>query len=252
MLAACQSPAPTHAESRSDLWVMSALPLFWPEGGVAEALSEDDGRAQIVKNLSERFTLHPLDVLSAETLRGVSRLMLAQPRALAPAELVALDNWVRAGGALVIFADPQLGWPSRYPMGDPRRAPPVTLLDPLFSHWGLSLAPAPEPTFERADVTLAGVAAEVRTFGEWTTTSTQCPTEEGAVLARCSIGLGEAVLIADADLLDVVVGENAGSGNSAAVSSLLSSLEAHFPAPSRSKPANTTPFEAKSPPKPPG
>ena len=77
-----------------------------------------------------------LDSFDALNVRSTPLLLLAQPRALAPAEMVKLDSWVRDGGKLLILADPALQWGSLYPLGDKRRPLFTSLLSPLFSHWG--------------------------------------------------------------------------------------------------------------------
>lgn len=94
-------------------------------------------RSPLISHLGAR----PLDRIDITSLRGISALVIAQPRLLQPAELVALDDWLRRGGRAVIFADPLLLWPSALPLGDPRRPPLTSLLDPLMAHWGLRLEP---------------------------------------------------------------------------------------------------------------
>lgn len=149
---------------------------MWGEGDPADILAGRAARAPVLAGLKVRA----LDRLDAATLDR-SPLIVAQPRAMAPEELVALDGWVRNGGRALIFADPQLDWPSRYALGDPRRAPPVTLLDPLLTHWGITL-----------DLAADGV-------GRWRAPS--C-TAVSAITIDCAIGKGRARLIADADLLN--------------------------------------------------
>ena len=56
-------------------------------------------------------------------------LLAAQPQALTAERLVALDDWVRAGGRLVLLADPSLRWESSRPLGD-RFRPPYAFPDP--------------------------------------------------------------------------------------------------------------------------
>lgn len=178
---------------------MTALPLFWNEAGPALALEDDDQRAPVMRLLMEAHDVRPLDVLSRETLANTRILMLAQPRLLAPQELVALDQWVREGGRLLLFADPELRWPSALVPGDPRRPPPVTLLDPLFNHWRVELGPPGDA--DQAE--LADRAVPVSRAGQWTSRSTDCKVETGRLLVGCTLGKGRALLVADADLLDI-------------------------------------------------
>src|SRR3546814_13026787 len=57
----------------------------------------------------------PADVLSEDALAGADLLILAQPRALNPVELLVVDEWVRAGGRALLFADPALHWAGELP-----------------------------------------------------------------------------------------------------------------------------------------
>ena len=65
--------------------------------------------------------------------------MMIQPRPLSPQENVALDNWVAAGGRLLLFADPALTEDSAFAIGDRRRPQDVVLLSPILARWGLEL-----------------------------------------------------------------------------------------------------------------
>ena len=79
------------------------------------------------------------DAIDSEALADADLALLIQPRALPPQALVALDGYVRGGGRLLLFADPQLEWPSRHGLGDPRGPVRSTLISPLLAHWGLEL-----------------------------------------------------------------------------------------------------------------
>ena len=222
-LAAC-SPAPEQPVAKPPLAVMTALPLFWHDGGVGAKLTEDQ-RAPVIQRLAAAYSVTPLDLLTDVGLRPFTRLILAQPRALAPAELVALDEWVRVGGKLLIFADPMLDWPSPYGPGDRRRAPVMSLLDPLFEHWGLRLDLG-QPGGERSQsVTLAGSAATVQSAGRWHLLRGDCTIGEEGLRADCPVGKGQATLIADADMLDLTLGESENRDNGAALLALLRDME---------------------------
>lgn len=163
------------------LTLFTALPLLWGEGDPADILNGQTGRSPLLDGLDVRG----IDVVSAQTLSS-DVLVVAQPRAMAPEELVALDGWVRGGGRAIIFADPLLKWPSRFPLGDRRRAPPVTLLDPLLTHWGVTLE--------------AGTDG----IGRWR--PGPCAPLD-SVTIECPIGRGRALLVADADELDARVSD---------------------------------------------
>lgn len=180
---------------------MSALPLFWGDGDAdpKAVLTDPDHRARFILAVAEAYRVRPVDVIDSAAFAGTDLLIVAQPRILQAQELVDLDGWVRRGGRLLIFADPDLVWPSRLAPGDPRRAPPVTLLDPLFTHWGITLTyegPAEESEF-------AGEALVPLMGGRWVATNPDCSAQADALVLTCRIGKGQAVLVADADLLDM-------------------------------------------------
>lgn len=171
---------------RPKLAILTALPLFWAEPGQAGTGPRD---APIVTLLRTRFTVEPLDDPRHLARSGAHRLLIAQPRALAPEQLVAIDAWVRAGGTALVLADPLLRWPSDLPLGDRRRAPSASLLAPLLDHWG----------FVRG--TLAhGEVRHVLPDGRLVTLSGAAMGD--AVPQRRRIGRGEAILLGDADLID--------------------------------------------------
>jgi hypothetical protein len=179
--------------------VLSALQLF-KSHGAGDGLFDVGGRAPILQAVLP--LAEPVDTLDAATLQSFEHMLLAQPRLLQPQELVALDDWVREGGHVVILADPLLRRPDERPLGDPRRAPVTSLLDPLMTHWGLTLEPARPERIERrvlargAMIQLAGASRFAAGKG------TPCALAENGLIAYCRIGKGRAVLIADADWID--------------------------------------------------
>jgi hypothetical protein len=222
MLAGCGSasePAP-----RPPLHVMTALPLFWGEGGPADIVQGQGSRSPVLAALDADYQVTPVDILNTETLETAQRLILAQPTALRPEELVALDEWVRQGGQLLVFADPELLWPSAMSIGDPRRAPVRSLLGPLLSHWGLTLnlpkAQTPAIALGKIDGNLVSLAQP----GQWSVQSGECRISDDALLARCRIGKGQAILVADADMLDARVWAESRVDNRASVSRLVTEL----------------------------
>ncbi|MBN8830119.1 MAG: Gldg family protein [Sphingomonadales bacterium] len=195
---------------RLEVGVLSAMPLQGIAMGAAHGLppAESIGmRSPLWRGLERRFALRPLDAIDAPHLADLRVLLLAQPRALAPAELVALDAWVRRGGRAVILADPLLHWPDPRPLAHPQRAPLTSLLDPLLAYWGLRLEPAEmamdgDPVERRvlasgAVVQLSGASR----FGLMGAVRA-CALAEHGLIARCRIGAGEALLVADADWIN--------------------------------------------------
>lgn len=176
--------------------VLTGLPLFWDEGEAAPA-------RQALRGVM-RHELKPLDALEGGMLRPFARLLVAQPRALPPSGLVALDDWVRGGGKALILADPLLLWPTELPLGDARRPPATSLLDPLLTHWGLRLEPVAQGDEGLSRRLLPGGAALLLAGASRFSLlpGARCALEAGGLMARCRLGKGEARLVADADWID--------------------------------------------------
>ena len=201
------------ASSRPRVTVLTALPIMWGEGDPTDIVAGRAQRSPKIAALEARYDVRPIDVVTDVALAD-SILIVAQPRRLAPVELVAIDRFVRDGGRALIFADPDLRWQSAYPPGDPRRAPPITLLDPLLTHWGLSLGDsdgAARPMRVGQDM-VNTVGA-----GQWRG-APPCVVGDPR-RADCPIGKGRVVAIADADLLN-------GEGHDALLVDLVESLSA--------------------------
>ncbi|WP_219893852.1 GldG family protein [Aquisediminimonas profunda] len=219
-LAACRQGAAEPVGSR--IVFMTALPLFPASAAPAEILNGPDQRAAIIRALAARHHIIPIARLDEKALVG-SMLIVAQPRGLAGEELVALDAWVRQGGKALIFSDPELVWPSELPFGDPRRAPPIGLLDPLLSHWGLELvSPAMNDDGPVKRIGVGKFVVAVAWAGKWRTDNPDCKIESDAFIAACRIGKGQVVLVADADMLDERLWQSSGSDNESAVLDMVS------------------------------
>ena len=195
LLAACSRPAANAADQdRTDLYVITSLPLFFGEGFGLGFVKPD-----IVRVLEKQHRLVPADVPSQLPPRAT--LLMAQPRALPAEELVALDQWVREGGRLVLLADPMLEWPSERPIGD-RLRPPMMFADTgLLAHWGLRLD-APDRrglTYSPSDVDPVALLSP----GTLVKQGEGCAIEEGGWMAICAVGKGKATIVADADFLNV-------------------------------------------------
>jgi hypothetical protein len=190
---------PTAAEKR-DLMLISALPLVWGEKGPLDPASRP---AAVYKALAKEFRIRPLDVLDGKSLAGGRLLLAAQPRALAPEELVALDAWVRRGGRALILTDPRLVWPSELPLGDIRRAPGIGLLDPLLSHWGLTMEARADARSMTQDIGIAGRTRRLTMFapGSFVSSAGGCTVGPTPQIAHCRPGKGRVILLADADMM---------------------------------------------------
>lgn len=191
---------PRPAAEKPRLLLMTGLPIVWGEAGPFDPASRP---AAAYRALQDEFEVRPIDYLDPAGLGGGRLLLLAQPRLLEPAELAALDAWVRQGGRALILADPALAWPIRLPLGDLRRPPPVSLLTPLLDHWGLRLEP---PARRGIEVRMLGRSGEGRRLtldssGRFVATASACRTRARGLVASCTLGRGKALLVADADLL---------------------------------------------------
>lgn len=190
---------PVPAAEKPPLIVMTSLPIIWGEGGPFDAASRPSAAWRA---LQDEFATRPIDYLDASNLASDRLMLLAQPRRLAPEELVALDEWVRGGGRILIFADPALIWPTSLPPGDVRRPPLTNMLTPLLTHWGVEVE-APDPgrggsyrvdTGGRTRLLRLAGHGRLRASGE------ACRNETEFIVS-CRIGEGRAIVVADSDLL---------------------------------------------------
>ena len=199
-LAGCRSDA-TAAKPKPDLYVLTSLPLVFDEGF---ALGPAKGEAATF--LRERYALKPID-LPSQLPKGAT-LLAAQPRALPAEELVALDAWVRSGGKLLLLADPMLEWRSGRALGD-RLRPPVSFADTgLLAHWGLRLD-APDRRGLRV-VRSGDIEVTYDSPGRLVKVGGICRLDGEGVFAECRLGKGRALIIADADWLDIEAIETGG------------------------------------------
>ena len=189
------------------LGLFTSLPIFWSESGsIAETL-EGAGEPHWVRTqLEEDHELVPLDTLDGPDLAATGRLVMAQPRALAPAENVALDAWVQGGGRLVLFADPFLTEHSRFGLGDRRRPQDSVVLSPILRRWGLELTFDDEQPAGERRIEFAGHAIPLRLAGAFrlapSAPHAKCELGPEGVFATCVIGKGRALIVADAAVLE--------------------------------------------------
>lgn len=212
--------------------LLTSLPLYWPETDSPADLLKHDAPIQWPRALIEqRHELVPLDALDGEGgLAQVPAALLAQPRPLSAAENVALDDWVRAGGHVLVFADPALTMESQFHLGDRRRPQDVILLSPILKRWGLTLSfdeggrtgeyNAQDSAAGALPVHLPGVLAVDPAAGD---SAGACRIDAGGVVARCRIGRGSATIVADAALFEDAA-EARANVRTAALSALIDSL----------------------------
>jgi len=214
--------------TKPELGLMTSLPLYWPIGvGVDQIASGDFEQPWAREQIEERFLIRPLDTLSPmpglgqndpeiDPLEGLSHLAVIQPRGLSPADNVALDQWVRSGGTLLIALDPALT--GHYPVSfaDPRHPALSVAIPPVIDRWGLAIAYEDHTGHDHAlevspnfvdlgdgklPVQMPGVVA----IGE----DADCIIAADQIVVRCTIGEGVAVIVADAAVFEFDNGDGA-------------------------------------------
>jgi hypothetical protein len=179
---------------RPVLMLLTTLPLVFPEQFTLEGTG-----SKALTALETRYRVVPIGTTDAASLKQGRLLLLAHPLAQPSDALVDLDRWVRGGGRVVLLADPRLDWPSGRPLGDKLRPPPSFADTGLLKHWGLTLSPPSETGPQARE--LAG--RQILTVSPGLLASSSCDVANGGFVARCRIGRGRVVVVADADFLNV-------------------------------------------------
>ena len=200
--------------ARPPLLLLTSLPLLFSD---QFSLA---GGSPAVKRLEERYKLVPISVTDPTELAKGRLLLMAHPLAQPAEDLVALDDWVRRGGRVLLLADPMLEWPSNRPLGDPLRPPPMFMDMGLLAHWGLKLDSPDERGPARRN--LGGFDILTVSPGSL---SGRCQISPDRLVARCAVGQGEATVVADADLLNADALGRAARHNLDGVLSELARLE---------------------------
>lgn len=196
LLASCRDAVPAKPPDgpKPELFLLTPLPIVW-----GESFGLDQPGSPALAALERDYRVTSVDLPRQVPEGGL--FLAAQPRALPAEELVALDAWVRRGGRLLLLADPMLEWPSALPAGDPQR-PPVAFADTgILEHWGLRLD-APDERGPRQQ-RLSGQVVLVASPGSLQRSGGNCDVEAGGLTARCRLGKGRVVIIADADFLNL-------------------------------------------------
>ncbi len=188
--------------------LFTSLPILWSDSAdLGQELRNDRPPHWAKAVLAEHGQVTALDLLSAapepRSLDGLRHLLIAQPRALSPLENVALDNWVRGGGQLLLLADPAYTEESPLGLGDPRRPHSAALLSPILSRWGLELQfDAAQPMAEQ-DREVMGMTVPVILPGRFLTRGqANCRLWGEGLAVTCAIGQGRVFALADAALLE--------------------------------------------------
>jgi hypothetical protein len=211
-----RSIAPRPPSERPALLLVTSLPLVF-----GEQFTLKGAGSPALKALETRYRVLPISVTDEKSLAKGGLLLMAHPLAQPAEDLVALDQWVRHGGRVLLLADPVLEWPSKRPLGDPLRPPPTFMDTGLLAHWGLRLTAPEELKPEQRE--LGGYDVLTVSPGRM---SGRCNISSDGLVAHCGIGKGQATVVADADLLDTNdLGQSAGH-NLDALLAELASLEA--------------------------
>jgi hypothetical protein len=202
---------PRSAAERPPLLLLTSLPLLFGE----QFSLRGSGSAALTK-LETRYRVVPISVTDPDDLAKGQLLLMAHPPAQTAENLVALDEWVRRGGHLLLLADPMLEWPSKRPLGDPLRPAPMFTDTGLLAHWGLRLDAPDErgPARRKLGGYNAVTVSPGRLVG-------RCEISRDRLVAGCRVGRGRATIVADADLLDV---DRLGPGASSNLDGLLAEL----------------------------
>jgi hypothetical protein len=217
---------------------MTSLPLYWPEGADIAQLAGGDASLPWQRAAIEtRYALVPLDTLSpvpglnpgapeTDPLAGLDRLAVIQPRGLSPADNVALDDWVRGGGRLLLVLDPALTGDYEAALGDPRRPVDSAPIPPVVARWGLAVRFDAAQELAVIEAVLDEAALPLALPGRLSIADPEaadCALLADGVAARCSVRAGQVTLIADAALFEH--SELAGEGGEGLLAVLAAALE---------------------------
>ncbi|MFM5916119.1 MAG: ABC transporter [Novosphingobium sp.] len=197
----------SQSRSQDPIGLFTALPLLWQDGGDLGAElrpgSKPHWAAQV---MDEHGGIVPLDTLSGVgggKLAGLHWLVIAQPRILSPADNVALDDWVRGGGHLLLIIDPAYTEESAFPIGDPRRPPDQAMLSPILARWGLELKFDADQPLAAGTADVMGIEVPTILPGYFAAPARgNCRTWSRGLAVACAIGKGRVLALADAALLE--------------------------------------------------
>lgn len=199
---------PRSSAAKAPVGLFTTLPILWNEApDIVAQLNDSTPPHWARAELTERGGIVPLDTLAAQPLAALTRLVIAQPRPLSPDENVALDNWVRGGGRLLLLADPALTQHSDFSIADPRRPQAVALLSPILSRWGLDLTFDESQPFGERVQPVMDVPVPYNLAGRWRVSGqasggVNCRAWGDGLAVTCAVGKGRVVALADAAVLE--------------------------------------------------
>lgn len=204
--------------------LVTSLPIYWPDGAELTDLTASDVETPWTRKALELdYKLQPFDTLTpaddtGEPLPGLEmpdhmvndlnkleRLAIIQPRGLNAQDNVALDDWVRGGGRLLMVLDPLLTGHYETAVFDPRHPTGAALIPPVVPRWGLSMAFDDNQPLELRVLEARHGLLPVVMSGEISIANpdaAQCELDAEGVIARCTLGKGRITLVADAALFE--------------------------------------------------
>ena len=214
----CAFPEEPVAQPNPDMGLVTSLPLYWSLGADFDALASGEAEVPWQRAaLEQRFDLVLLDTLSptagldpeagpVDPLVGLSNIAVVQPRGLSPQDNVALDQWVRAGGRLLLVLDPLLSGQYDLALGDPRRPIDSALVPPVLVRWGLEMRfDEAQEAVRAVEVPFGGGLVEIAYAGELRELDemrNDCTISAEGALAVCKVGAGRVTVLADAALFE--------------------------------------------------
>lgn len=196
---------------------MTSLPLYWPEGAEMADLAAGRGEVPWQRRAMEaRYRIATLDTLSpipalspdgleVDPLADLDRLAVIQPRGLSPADNVALDEWVRAGGRLLLVLDPALTGEYESPLGDPRRPIDSALIPAVVARWGLAVSFDENQELAVSEQSIGDAELPLALSGRIAISDpvvADCNVKANGAAAICGVGAGRVTLIADAAVFE--------------------------------------------------
>lgn len=194
--------------------LMTSLPLTYPIGADLGAFARGEVRRnwQAVA-IGQCYTAVPLDTLSPipaldpaasaiDPLDGLEYLAVIQPRGLSPRDNVALDNWVRAGGQLLLMLDPMLTGEYDLPLGDPRRPAAAALIPPVVRRWGMEVTYDEAQAFAPRLAIFGDLHMPMLLAGDIIVSEGDCLNGKPSPIQRCQIGEGSVTVVADAAIFE--------------------------------------------------
>lgn len=203
-LAMLWQPAPKAKLADGPIGIFSSIPLTFANPGDMTLNAETAWPREVIATFGEPRALDSLvGDKGADPLAGITRLVIAQPRALSPQENVALDAWVRGGGKLLLLIDPMYTGHSDFALGDPRRAQTLAMLGPVLAHWGLQLTFDEANAPERLLAKIMGLPVPMELPGSFVVMrGDSCRTWDNGLAVTCALGRGRVYALADASVID--------------------------------------------------